>query len=149
MRNRNRHRTDATESEPPMPEPQGDGEPSPSDTDDAAGAETVERGDAAQSDATRELDEQRDKYLRLAAEYDNFRKRSAKERAESGSRAQAELITRLLDALDDLSRFAHVDPATTDPQTLHKGIELVEQKMLKVLTAGGLEVLYPVDQTFD
>ena len=96
-----------------------------------------------------QLAEQKDKYLRLAAEYDNFRKRSNKERLESWPRAQAELVAKLLDALDDLSRFAHVDPATTDPMTLHKGIELVEQKTLKVLVAAGLEVINPVDQTFD
>ena len=100
-------------------------------------------------DLERQLTEQRDKYLRLAAEYDNFRKRTSKERAESWSRAQAELVAKLLDALDDLSRFAHVDPATTDPMTLHKGIELVDQKVLKALTAAGLEIINPVDQTFD
>ena len=42
-----------------------------------------------------------------------------------------------------------VDPATTDPMTLHKGIELVEQKVLKALTAAGLEIINPIDQTFD
>jgi molecular chaperone GrpE len=96
-----------------------------------------------------QLSEQRDKYLRLAAEYDNFRKRVTRERIESGARAQAELISRLIDALDDLARFAHVDPATTDAQTLHRGIELVEQKMMKTLGAAGLEVVNPVDQSFD
>jgi molecular chaperone GrpE len=102
-----------------------------------------------QDDATQQLSDQRDKLLRLAAEYDNYRKRTAKERIEAESRGQAELVKRLLDALDDLSRFAHVDPETTDPQTLHKGIELVEQKMLKTLGAAGLEIINPLDQTFD
>jgi molecular chaperone GrpE len=106
-------------------------------------------GDPAQGDMTQLLNDQRDKYLRLAAEYDNYRKRTAKERLEAESRGQAELVKRLLDALDDLSRFAHVDPATTDSQTYHKGIELVEQKMVKVLGAAGLEVINPLDQTFD
>lgn len=112
---------------------------------DAAGATT----DADPTQGGDQLSEQRDRYLRLAAEYDNFRKRSARERAESGSRAQAELVTKLIDAIDDLSRFAHIDPATTDPQTLHKGIEMVEQKVLKSLGAAGLEVINPLDQTFD
>jgi len=95
------------------------------------------------------LAEQKDKYLRLAAEYDNYRKRSTKERLEMGSRAQAEIVSKLVDALDDLGRFAHIDPATTDPMTLHKGIEMVEQKVNKVLSAAGLEIINPVDQTFD
>lgn len=122
---------------------------------DATGASTPAEAQAlaaegpAPATLEQQLNEQRDKYLRLAAEYDNFRKRTNKERLESWSRAQAELVAKLLDALDDLSRFAHIDPATTDPTTLHKGIELVEQKTLKVLTASGLEVINPVDQTFD
>lgn len=149
MRDRNRHKpTDAAEPEsaPPAPESQGDGESAPTDAQDRGASDG---GDPAQDETTEQLSEERDKYLRLAAEYDNFRKRTAKERAEAGSRGQAELVSKLIDALDDLSRFAHIDPATTDPQTLHKGIELVEQKMLKTLGAAGLEVLYPMDQTFD
>lgn len=156
MRDRNRQKPmDAAESppQPPAPEPQGDGsdgEPTHADMQEQGASDG---GAPAQSETTEQPTEQpteeRDKYLRLAAEYDNFRKRSAKERAEAGSRGQAELVSKLIDALDDLSRFAHIDPATTDPQTLHKGIELVEQKMLKTLGAAGLEVLYPLDQTFD
>ncbi|HEY8240249.1 MAG TPA: nucleotide exchange factor GrpE [Kiritimatiellia bacterium] len=143
MRDRNRR----TESEdPPAPEPQGDGEPAPTDVQDQAATADAE---PTPNEASQQISEQRDRYLRLAAEYDNYRKRSAKERAESGSRAQADLIGKLLESLDDLQRFAHVDPATTDSLTLHKGIELVEQKMLKALGAAGLEVVNPVDQTFD
>jgi len=85
-----------------------------------------------------ERDQLKDRYLRLAAEYENFKKRTAKERAEAWVRAQAELVTRLADALDDLSRFAHVDPATTDAQTLHEGVDLVERKMWKELAALGV-----------
>jgi len=131
-----------------VPEPQGDGEPAPAGTrEDAQSAATD--ADTSQSGTDQQLSEQRERYLRLAAEYDNFRKRSARERAEAGSRGQAELVTKLIDAIDDLSRFAHIDPATTDPQTLHKGIEMVEQKVLKSLGAAGLEVIHPLDQTFD
>src|ERR1700704_7072366 len=61
-----------------------------------------------------ELADMKDKYLRLAAEYDNFKKRSVKERTELWQRAQADLVQRLVDALDDLARFAHADPAQTD-----------------------------------
>jgi molecular chaperone GrpE len=124
--------------EPPAPESQGDGQPS------NASVEAAPAADSGQA-----LSQQIDKYLRLAAEYDNYRKRSLKERAEAASRGQAELVSKLIDSIDDLSRFAHIDPATTDPQTLHKGIELVEQKLLKVLGAAGLEVINPLDQTFD
>lgn len=86
----------------------------------------------------------RDRHLRLAAEYDNFRKRTAKERAETWARAQAELVARLVDALDDLSRFAHVEPGSTDVKTIHDGVELVERKIWKELDAAGVT---RIDQT--
>lgn len=100
-------------------------------------------------DVQRELAAQQDRYLRLAAEYDNYRKRTAKERGELTSRAQAELAKQLLDALDDLGRFAHVDPATVDPVTLVQGVDMVERKLMKSLGTSGLEVIDPIDQTFD
>lgn len=145
MRDRNRRPADTAESEPPAPEPQGDGQPAPDETAPA----NADGAGPAQDELSQQLADQQDKYLRLAAEYDNFRKRTAKERTEMGARAQAELVSRLLDALDDLRRFAHIDPATTDAQTLHKGIELVELKMFKALGSAGLEIINPVDQSFD
>jgi molecular chaperone GrpE len=110
---------------------------------------TVENAVETSDENARLLAEQRDKYLRLAAEYDNYRRRTAKERLEAEGRGQAQLVSRLLEAIDDIARFAHVDPATTDAPTLHKGIEMVEQKLIKALTASGLEIINPVDQTFD
>lgn len=95
------------------------------------------------------VDEQRDKYLRLAAEYDNFRKRSARERQEAGSRAQGDMVQGLIDALDDLSRFAHLDPASVDARTVVDGTLMVERKLLKSLAGHGLEVINPVDHPFD
>ena len=92
---------------------------------------------------------ERDRYLRLAAEYDNYRKRSAKERQDAGSRAQADLVRQLIEALDDVARFAHVDPASTDATTIVQGVDMVEKKMLKALGNAGLEVINPVGETFD
>src|SRR4029077_842019 len=85
-----------------------------------------------------EVADMKDKYLRLAAEYDNFKKRSVKERTEAWQRAQADLVQRLVDALDDLARFAHVDPAQTDAKTIHDGVDMVERKMWKALDAAGV-----------
>ena len=96
-----------------------------------------------------EADVWKDRHLRLAAEYDNYRKRSVRERQEASQRGQADMLRQLLDALDDLTRFAHVDPATTDTKTVVDGVAMVERKMLKALTGIGLEVINPVDQTFD
>lgn len=80
----------------------------------------------------------KDKYLRLAAEYDNFRKRSAKDRTEVWGKAQADLVQRLVDALDDLARFAHVAPGETDAKTIHDGVVMVERKLWKGLDAAGV-----------
>jgi molecular chaperone GrpE len=96
-----------------------------------------------------ELEEQREKYLRLAAEYDNYRKRTMRERQEAAARGQAEMVKHLIDPLDDLSRFAHLDAATVDAATVVHGAELVERKLRKALGAAGLEVIDPVDQAFD
>src|SRR5437764_1095656 len=96
-----------------------------------------------------ELGDTKDKYLRLAAEYDNFKKRSVKERTELWQRAQADLVQRLVDALDDLARFAHVDPAQTDAKTIHDGVDMVERKMWKVLEAAGVTRVDQVGVPFD
>jgi molecular chaperone GrpE len=119
--------------------------PGAGDRGTAAG--TMPGGAAGGSSA--QMDEQRDRYLRLAAEYDNFRKRSARERQEAGARAQAELVKQLIDPLDDIARFAHVDPASTDAATVVTGVDMVERKLLKALGAAGLQIVNPVDQPFD
>jgi molecular chaperone GrpE len=96
-----------------------------------------------------QLVEQKDKLLRLAAEYDNFRKRSARERQEAEARGMSVLVRGILDELDDLGRFAHVDPATTSSLTLQQGVEMIEKKLLKSLAGHGLEIVNPVGQPFD
>lgn len=128
--------------------PQGDGfETTPPGTPatDAAPAGGVISGD----DLQQQLSEHQDRYLRLAAEFDNHRRRSAKERLDAGARAQADLTKQLLDAMDDLARVAHVDPATTDTATVVDGVGMVEKKLAKALGAAGLEVIDPTAQPFD
>jgi molecular chaperone GrpE len=139
--------------------PQGDGfetappaSPAPGAADLAGGVVSGDAMDVADhppDDAQRMLVEQQDRYLRLAAEYDNHRRRSHRERQEAGSRAQAELVKHLIDALDDLSRFAHVDPASTDAATIVQGVDMVDRKLHKALGAAGLEIINPEGQPFD
>jgi molecular chaperone GrpE len=104
---------------------------------------------AATAELERKLAEAQDRFLRQAAEYDNYRKRTIKERTEMIPRAQADLVRQLLDPLDDLARFAHVDPATVDAATVVQGADMVEKKFFKVLQAAGLESVDPVNQSFD
>ena len=119
------------------------------DADDGADGNGDESASAAVAGSNRELEEQRDRYLRLAAEYDNYRKRSQKERQDAGARAQGELVKTLVDSLDDLMRVTAQDPETVDARTMHQGIEVVGKKLMKALSASGLEPIDPVDQTFD
>ena len=109
----------------------------------------VEPADEAVVRLEGELAELKDKYLRLAAEYDNFRKRALKERTELWGKAQVDLLQRLVDALDDLARFAHVDPAQTDAKTLHNGVDLVERKFWKELEALGVKRIDRLGVPFD
>lgn len=104
---------------------------------------------ALAEELARELHLERDKFLRLAAEFDNYRKRSVRERQEAGWRAQGDLVMGLLDALDDILRFAHLDPSSVDAATVVEGVAMVERKLLKTLAGHGLEVVNPVDQPFD
>lgn len=97
----------------------------------------------------REAADLKDRLLRTAADFDNFRKRAARERTETWGRAQADVIQKVLDSIDDLGRVAHLDPAQTDAVALHEGVGLVERKLLKALEGVGLERLDPSGQPFD
>jgi molecular chaperone GrpE len=94
------------------------------------------------------LDQERDKHLRLAAEYDNYRKRIARERNELSDRSQAALVVRLLDVLDDMDRLT-ADGSSASTESLRQAIELVDRKLRKELSAAGLERIDPVGQAFD
>lgn len=95
-----------------------------------------------------ELAELRDRHVRLAAEYDNFRKRAAKERIELTDRAQAALAGKLLDVLDDLDRVES-GGQLSENDVVQQALILIERKLRKELEAAGLERLDPVGMPFD
>ncbi|HEV8599887.1 MAG TPA: nucleotide exchange factor GrpE [Gemmatimonadales bacterium] len=102
--------------------------------------------------AVRRLEEQLreavDRHLRLAAEFDNFRKRVARERLELVDRAQAALVMKLLDILDDIDRIVASDPNTPVPALLEATL-LVDKKLRKELETAGLERIDPAGEPFD
>ena len=114
-----------------------------------AGPADAESAVADDATSSAPLDEQRDKYLRLAAEYDNYRRRTTKERQDAHLRGQADMLKGLIDPLDDIGRFAHVDPATTDSKTIVEGVAMVEKKLAKTLAGHGLEIVDPAGHPFD
>ena len=95
-----------------------------------------------------QLEQERERHLRLAAEYDNYRKRVARERAELADRSQAMLVGRLLDALDDLERLV-ADGASASAEQVRQAVALVDRKLRKELLAAGLERIDPAGAPFD
>lgn len=117
--------------------------------DSAVIQEEIEQESADLDRAVSELNGLRDRHLRLAAEFDNYRKRSDRERAESGTRAQAQLVGQLLDPLDDLDRVTQLDAGSSREEALLEGVQLVRRKLLRVLEAAGLKAIEAEGEPFD
>lgn len=109
----------------------------------------IETPEAAVLRLEGEAAELRDRYLRLAAEYDNFRKRTARERAELTERAQADLLTRLLDVVDDMDRLSAGGAQSQSVDQLHEAVILTEKKLWKDLGSVGFETIEPTGAPFD
>lgn len=90
-----------------------------------------------------------DRYLRLAAEFDNYRKRSDREMQHYISNANFELMARLLPALDDLDRIVAAAQSGTDPAALVEGILLLQKNILKTFQESGLEPMPTLGEEFD
>lgn len=125
---------------------------SPGDTGVAAGEAAADPSERLSDEIRAELAELealRERHLRLAAEYDNYRKRTRRELAEASERAQGGLIARLLDGLDDLERVLATPAEATTVEALHEGVELVERKLRKELSDAGLERIEAEGEPFD
>jgi molecular chaperone GrpE len=96
----------------------------------------------------KELEGVNDRHLRLAAEFDNYRKRSERERQTLAARLQAGLVASLLDVVDDLERVAD-GAAGASAEALVEGVRLVERKFLSVLRSAGLEEVEAEGALFD
>lgn len=108
-----------------------------------------EEPDNAVDKIQKELDEQKDKYIRLFAEFDNFKRRSAKERVELFQTAGKEVITSLLDVLDDCDRAEKQLQTTEDLTQIKEGIQLVFNKLRNTLQNKGLKAMESINADFD
>jgi len=98
--------------------------------------------------ARAEAEEYRDRYLRLQAEWDNYRKRTSLEREAERGRASAHLVEKLLPIIDDLERaIEHSD--TADALSLQEGIQAVYAKLEDVLSKQGVVTINPLGEPFD
>ena len=96
-----------------------------------------------------ELEELRDKYLRLAAEFDNYRKRTAKEKVELIQTAEKGLLLAMLEVLDDADRASVEIEKSEDLVSVKEGAFLIFDKLRKKLTSRGLKEMDSVNQDYD
>ena len=100
-------------------------------------------------EAQQTIEDQKDKYLRLSAEFDNYRKRTLKEKAELIKNGGEKAISAILPILDDLERALTNMKKLDDIQAMYDGIDLIHQKFLKTLAQEGLQKMEPVGEAFD
>ena len=97
-----------------------------------------------------ELEDQKDKFVRKVAEFENFRKRSAKERVELIQTAGKEVITDLLDVLDDCDRAQkQIEKKSEDNKEIKDGVLLVFNKLRNILSAKGLKPMQTTHKEFN
>ena len=97
--------------------------------------------------AEKEAEEWKDKYIRLAAEFDNYKKRTLKEKSELILNGSEKTVTAVLPVLDDFERA--IADKTEDPQAIRKGFELIFKKFVKVLETLGVKRIETDDADFN
>lgn len=115
--------------------------------------ENIENEGDAQDTKEESLEEkikvQEDKYLRLFSEFDNFRKRTQKEKAELISATKADVFKLILPILDDFDRALKSITNASDVESLKEGVELIHSKILQTLKSKGLESMEILHQEFN
>ena len=117
-------------------------------SDTQAESENVEEKDPLKK-AQDEIAELKDKWLRSVAEFENYRKRTLKERAELILNGGEKFITSILPVLDDMERAIENGSKTDDPEVLREGMTLIYQKFMKTLETQGVSKIDTVDADFD
>lgn len=119
--------------------------------EDASATETpaAEAGPSAEEKLKEELAQANDKYLRLYAEFDNFRRRTREERTDLLKTAGKEMVVAMLPVLDDFERAAKAMENSNDVNAVKEGVALVQQKIKSILGQKGLKEMEAVGQPFD
>lgn len=90
-----------------------------------------------------------EKYLRLYSEFENFRRRTAKERIELIGTASSDLMVELLPILDDFDRAIQANETNEDLKAVKEGFTLIHNKVVRILEQKGLKMMKAVNETFD
>jgi molecular chaperone GrpE len=116
---------------------------------DLQGEDHAANQDSNEDSFEAKLKEQEDKYLRLYAEFENFRKRSSREKVEYFSTASSEIIIALLPVLDDFDRAIKNNETVTDVSVVKEGFQLIYTKLNQILESKGLKAIDAMNQPFD
>ena len=100
-------------------------------------------------DARTVIEEQKDKYLRLSAEFDNYRKRTMKEKAELILNGGEKSISSILPVIDDFERAIKTMETAKDVKAVKEGVELIYNKFMATLAQNGVKVIETKDQPLD
>ena len=110
--------------------------------------EVVEESDPLEV-ANKKIAELNDKYIRKVAEFDNYRKRTLKEKTDLILNGGEKTITKILPIIDDMERAIANGEKTDDVATLREGMDLIYKKFLKILQGEGVELISPVGEDFN
>lgn len=140
---------DATASEEGSINEAGDAKSSGDDSNEPSDDTSSDEAASELSKLQAELADEKNKYLRLYAEFENFRRRSAKERLELISSASADLMKEMLPVLDDFQRAIDSNKNIDDIEAVKHGFELLHQKMTKIMASKGLKPIEAKGTAFD
>lgn len=118
-------------------------------TQEEAPVSEAEKQEQELEKAQAALEEQKDKYLRLSAEFDNYRKRTMKEKAELILNGGEKTITSILPVVDDFERALKNMESATDVAAIREGVELIYNKFMSVLGQNGVKVIETKEQALN
>ncbi len=113
------------------------------------GMSDTSENDDALTELQKKYDTVNDKFLRLYSEFENFRRRTAKEKLEAFKTDGADIAKELLPILDDFDRAVASNENSEDPETLKEGFVLIHHKLLRILQNKGLKPMDSHEQPFD
>lgn len=115
-------------------------------TEEAAGEDEIFKKNKKIEELTEQLSAEKDKYLRVAAEYDNFRRRSLKDKEDAADKAKSNVIIEFLGVIDNFERAL---ASETADEGFRKGVEMIYNQYVEILRKQGVEEIEAMDKPFD
>jgi molecular chaperone GrpE len=126
-----------------------DAEPNADETQSEQDGHPQDREDPRIAELQRQADELNQRYLRAQADFDNFRRRTVKEKEDLAQYASLKLIGQLLPVVDNFQRALQTGSESAESQSFAKGIDMIYRQLWQVLEGEGLKLMEPVGQPFD